>query len=166
MKSEETKSPMKALLLYLTNSYFYKYKPSPRILRQYRVLGNLRKNKNIIIKKLGKGNGVALLDRKLYDNATQEIISETSKFEDATLKREASLRLFLRNLKHENVFNENVCDKIFPSCSAPARSYGTLKMHKISSRDTFPKLRPIVSSIDIFNYNLAIFFAIFFHLST
>ena len=28
-----------------------------------------------------KGNGVAILDRKLYDNATQEIISDTSKFE-------------------------------------------------------------------------------------
>ena len=28
-----------------------------------------------------KENGVVILDRKLYDNAIQEIISDTSKFE-------------------------------------------------------------------------------------
>ena len=37
LKSEETKSQIKAHLSYLANSYFYNYKPSPRILRQYRV---------------------------------------------------------------------------------------------------------------------------------
>ena len=30
-------------------------------------------------------------------------------------------------------------------------------MHKLSSSDSFPKLRPIVSSIGFFNYNLARF---------
>ena len=44
-----------------------------------------------------------------------------------------------------------------PSGSAPASIYGTPKMHKFSSRDSFPKLRLIVSSIDTFNYNLARF---------
>ena len=37
-KSEETKSQIKAHLSYLANSYFYNYKPSPRILHQDRVL--------------------------------------------------------------------------------------------------------------------------------
>ena len=46
LKSEETKSQIKAHLSYLANSYFYNYKPSPRILREHRVLRNLRKNKN------------------------------------------------------------------------------------------------------------------------
>ena len=44
-----------------------------------------------------------------------------------------------------------------PSGSAPARIYGTAKMHKFSSSDSFPKLRPIFSSIGIFSYNLARF---------
>ena len=35
--SEETKSQVKAHLLYLANSYFYTYKPSPRILPQHRI---------------------------------------------------------------------------------------------------------------------------------
>ena len=47
---------------------------------------------------------------------------------------------------------------MYPSGFAPARTYVTLKMHKFSSSDSFPKLCPIVSSIGTFNYNLARFF--------
>ena len=65
LKSEETKSQIKAHLSYLVNSYFYNYKPSPCILRQHRVLRNLRKNKDIVITKPDKGNGVVILDQKL-----------------------------------------------------------------------------------------------------
>ena len=46
---------------------------------------------------------------------------------------------------------------MYPSGSAPSRIYGTPKMHKFSSSDSFLKLRPIVSSIGTFNYNLARF---------
>ena len=81
LKSEETKSQIKAHLSYLANSYFYNYKPFPRILHQYRVLRNLRKHNNITITKPNEGNGVVNLDRKLYDNTIQKIISDTSKFE-------------------------------------------------------------------------------------
>ena len=52
-----------------------------------------------------KRNGVVILDRKLYNNAIQEIISDTSKFEklneDPNVKREASIQRFLRKLKHK-----------------------------------------------------------------
>ena len=73
------------------------------------------------------------------------------------MKREASLQRFLRKLKQKNFFNEIEYDKLYPSGSAPARIYGTPKMHKFSSSDSFPKLCLIVSSIGIFNYNLARF---------
>ena len=73
------------------------------------------------------------------------------------MKREASLQRFLRKLKEKNFFNENDYDKLHPSGSAPVRIYGTSKMHKSSPSDLFPKLRPIVSSIGTFNYNLARF---------
>ena len=43
-----------------------------------------------------KGNGLVILDRKLYNNAIEEIISGISKFEklteDLTLEHEASLQ--------------------------------------------------------------------------
>ena len=72
LKSEETKRQIKAHLSYIANSYFYNYKPSPRILRQHRVLRNLKKNKDIIMTKPNKGNGVVILDRKLYNNPIQK----------------------------------------------------------------------------------------------
>ena len=74
-----------------------------------------------------------------------------------TLKREASLQQFLRKLKQKKILSEIEYDKLYPSGSAPARIYGTPKMHKFSSSDSFPKLRPIVSYIGTFNYNLARF---------
>ena len=56
---------------------------------------------------LGNGNRVVILDRKLYNNAIEQIISDTSKFEklnkDPTLKGEASLQRFLRKLKQKIV---------------------------------------------------------------
>ena len=46
---------------------------------------------------------------------------------------------------------------LYPSGSAPARIYGTPKMHKFSYSGTFPKLRPIVSFIGTFKYDLVRF---------
>ena len=139
INQRETKSQIKAHLSYLANSNSYNYKPSTRILRQHRVIRNLRQNKDIAITKLDKGNGVVILDRKLYNNAIEEIISDSSKFEklneDPTLKGEASLQRFLHKLKQKNFFNEIEHDKLYPSGSAPAHIYGTLKMHKFSSSD-------------------------------
>ena len=44
---------------------------------------------------------------------------------------------------------------MYPSGSTPALIYGTPKMHKFSSSDSFRYFHPIVSSIGTFNYNLA-----------
>ena len=107
LKSEETKSQIKAHLLYLGDSCFYNYKLSPGILHQHCVLQNLRNNEDIVIRKCVKGNGAVIVDQKLYNNAIEEIISDSSKVEklneDPTLKREASLQRFLRKLKLKNL---------------------------------------------------------------
>ena len=105
-----------------------------------------------------KENGIVILDQELYNNAIQEIITDTSKFkkliEDPTLKREASLQPFLRKLKYKIFFNKNQYNKLYPSGSASSRIYSS---HKFSAGDSFPKLRPIVSSIGTFSCNLAHF---------
>ena len=60
-------------------------------------------------------------------------------------------------MKIKNIFNEIEYDKFYPPGCAPACIHGTPKMQKFSSNDSFPKFRPIVSSIGTFNYNLACF---------
>ena len=52
----------------------------------------------------------------------------------------------------KNIFTYKLC----PS-PAPSRIYGTPKMRKFSSSDSFLKLRLIISSKGAFNYNLARF---------
>ena len=109
-KSKETKNQIKVHLSHHANSHFYNYKTSPRILRQHHVSQSLRKNKDIVI-------------RKLSNNPIQEILSDTSKLKklnkDPLLKQQSSLQRFLRKLKQQNVLNENVYDKLYPSGSAP-----------------------------------------------
>ena len=89
-------------LLYLANSYFYNHKPSPRILRQHRVLRSLRKN-NIVIKLyscivivIKKRNSIKEMDCNLISKTLQytikEIISDTSKFEK--LNEDPTLNVF------------------------------------------------------------------------
>ena len=94
----KTLNKITAHLSYLANYCFYNYKPSPCILRQHCILQNLSKQKDIIIMKSDKGNGLVILDRKPYNNTIEEIISDTSKFEKLnkypTLKCEASLQRF------------------------------------------------------------------------
>ena len=105
LKSEEIKSQIKSNLTYLANSQFYHYKLSPCILR---ILRNLRQNKDIVLTKPDKRNGVVILDRKLYNNAIEKIISDTSKLEKLneypTLKCEASLQRRSRKLKQKKKF--------------------------------------------------------------
>ena len=101
-----------------------------------------------------KGNGVVIIYRNIKDKAIFEKISNTCKI----LKREGSPQRFLPNLKQKNIFNKNEYSILYPPGSAPTRIYGTSKMQKFSSSHSFPKLRPIVSSIGTLNYNFSHFF--------
>ena len=63
---------------------------------------------------------------------------------------------FLRTLKNEKKCLNNIDYKFtYLSCSPPAKTYGTPKMHKLTDSDSFPKLQPIISSLGTYNYNLA-----------
>ena len=51
--------------------------------------------------------------------------------------------------------DESVYDYIYPAGSFLPRLYGTPKIHKIKEKSDISPLRPIVSSINSYNYNLA-----------
>ena len=70
------------------------------------------------------------------------------------MKYETWLQRFLRKLKQKHIFNKNEYHALYPFGSAHACIYGTPKMHKFSSNDSFVKLRTIISSMGFFNCNI------------
>ena len=164
LKREIEIQALKSALLQLANSYVHNYKPSRSTLRKPEILKNLKNDKSFVISGPDNRNGVVVLWFEMVlwccDNAKKEIISDKTKSkelpEDVTIKREAELQRFLRTLKTEEKCLNDVDYKfIYPSGSFPAKIYGTPKMHKLTDSDSFPNLRPIVSSVGTYNYNLA-----------
>ena len=94
---------MSCLLLFLQLQTFSTYTKSRQLPTKPQT------KKYIVLTKPDKGNGVVILDQKLYDNAIQKIILYTSKFEqldeDPTYKREASRQRFLYKLTKVNIAN-------------------------------------------------------------
>lgn len=82
------------------------------------------------------------------------IVSDESKFKELinnpTKSREDSLSSYLRKLKSQKIIDDVTFHKILPSGSCPGILYGLPKVHK-----TGCPFRPIVSSVNTYNYNLA-----------
>ena len=85
------KGKLVADLSHLAHSYVSSHQPSVADLRKFRILKELRKNKDIVILKPDKGNGVVVMDRIAYEQGIVAIISDASKFKaidnDPTLQR-------------------------------------------------------------------------------
>ena len=159
LQNQEDYIHVKNELIHIAQSYISSYTPSPSDLKKHRILKDIRNNKNIILLKPDKGNGVVIMDREVYNSSCLKIISDKSKFKlldkDPTLSREAKLQRLLRKLKKQGSIDNNTYSKIFPSGSQPARFYGLPKLHKHVDHSTPPPLRPIVSSINSYNYKLS-----------
>ena len=82
------------------------------------------------------------------------MISDNTKFkqlkQNPTKSREESLSAYLRKLRNEKFIDDATFHKILPSGSSPGVLYGLPKVHKASC-----PFRPIVSSVNTYNYNLA-----------
>ena len=71
--------------------------------------------------------------------------------------REGQFQRFLRTLKNKDFFTDESYDKIYPSGSKPASIYGLPKIHQLNSNKDNLSLRPIISSIGTYTYNLSKF---------
>ena len=136
-KNETDKLALKSEWSHFANSYVHNFKSSRLTLRKHGIFQKLGNDTRIVILRSEKGNGVVVLDRIQYDNAIKEIISDKPKFkellEDGTVKREAKLQRFLQKLKNEKKCLNDVDYKcIYPFGSAPAKIYGTPKMHNLT----------------------------------
>ena len=104
-------SKIVADLCHLAHYYISLYRPTTADLKKHSILRSLRKNRDIVILKPDKGNGIVILDRTAYDNGLFSKINDSSKFKpiskDPTLTREGRLPRFLRDLKKQGKL-ENV----------------------------------------------------------
>ena len=145
--------------------YVNSFQPSNKDIKTHQVLKSLHKNKDTSILKPDKGNGMVVLNRVDYIKGITDIINDRHKFKelsnDPTINREGKLQRFLRELKKKGKIDKDIYNSIYPSGSQPAVIYGLPKIHKIKSPNEVPPFRPIVSSINTYNYRLAEYLAIF-----
>ena len=131
----------------------YKYK---------KVIDNLSKNKKIVVMKQDKGKGVVILDRTKYTEKFMALLN-TERFKkvttDPTATTERKIQKALRKIKSK--FSEQEYKRLYPTGSAPARFYGTAKIHKLKNNGTVDQLpiRPIISNINTASYQLAKYLA-------
>ena len=122
-----------------------------------RILTTLKDDENIIITRPDKGKGVVVMDKCDYNEKMNDILNDRSKFallnvnfSSQVLKLEDKLNRLLRSIK--NTIGESIYNQLRISGSRPGTLYGLPKIHKPNN-----PLRPIISSIGTFSYNLAKF---------
>ena len=129
------------------------------MLKEHNILEKLRRNKDIVVTRPDKGNGVVVMDRVIYNQQMYALLSDKNKLsEDLTKLREGQLQRYLRELKNKQFLDDATYERIYQSGSQRSRLSGTPpKVHQINSNSEVLSFRLIVSSIGSFNYNLSRF---------
>ena len=130
MKNDADKPTLKTQLSNAQN-----YQPSRSTLIKHRILKKLRNDKETVILRPDKGSGVVVLNRTDYEKSNKNLRNQKTKFkklsEDVTIKREPKLQRFLRTLKNNKCLDDVEYERIYPSSSSPAKTYGSPKMLKL-----------------------------------
>ena len=133
---------------------------------QLNTLTGLSRDRDIVLIKPDKGNGVVCLDRTDYTEKMGNLLQDTSKFkalDGGTLspcsgllklltQREDKLGRFLKKLVTAKVISTTQASFMSSSGARPGILYGLPKVHKNNC-----PMRPILSASGTFNYNLAKF---------
>ena len=80
LKDKEKTGKTVSQLSHLENSYYSYYKPSVSTLKKHGILKRLRNNREIVILRSDKGNGVVIINRKDYICGMNKTINDRSKF--------------------------------------------------------------------------------------
>ena len=131
-------------------------------MEKHGILKQLRQNNNIVILRPDKGDGTGIMARDIYIRKIFEIIKDRRKLKEIstnlTTIREGLLQRFLRSMKDKKIFTKEKYEKIYANDSEVMFIRGTPKIHKLKRNIiNDSSLRPIISSIDTYSYNLAKF---------
>ena len=155
--------PLKHVLQTLSHKLYYNFKPhkvfSPLFSKSdVRLLRDLSKDKNIIICRPDKGQGVVILNKCDYKEKMHQILNDPSKFVEvkdvtpllSTLRAEGRLNSTINKLKNNSVIDSTLASKLMTSGSCPGIMYGLPKIHKPNV-----PMRPILSANNTTTYNLS-----------
>jgi hypothetical protein len=146
-KDDGDVSVLKTSLVHTSNSYRRSPIEKGGLLPQHiAALAALKKNREIVILRPDKGNGVVLLNRRDYVSKMNTILSDTSKFEldskqcDSNKSVESTLSSLLNHLVSSGFLTKRFRSALMSSGHDVPRLYGLPKTHKPG----YP-LRPILS---------------------
>nr|XP_027213046.1 uncharacterized protein LOC113806129 [Penaeus vannamei] len=120
---------------------------------------NLGEDPNIIITRPDKGKGVVILERNEYVTKVNILLSDLTKFKklgnepfSKIIQLEDKLNRMLKCLKDSDTISSDTYNQLRASGSLPGMLYGLPKIYKPDV-----PIRPILSVLKTFNYNLAKF---------
>ena len=144
----------KAFSSFKTNNWFPFFKKD-----DFLILKKLSQKKDIIICRPDKGKGVVLLNRNDYNQKMNEILSDSSKFSkvgspqfSTIFKTEDKINRTLKQLKDDQILNDQSYQSLYSSGSSFSVLYGLPKVHKSNV-----PLRPILAAYNSPNFSLAKF---------
>jgi len=127
-------------------------------------LKKLGSNRDIVVCKPDKGNGVVVLDKSKYLTSMHSILSDTSKFSAVTVpaakftrKIEDKINNTLRKLKNLKVLSDDLYKQLFVTGSSAGILYGLPKIHKPDFSSRF-QCRPIFAAYNTPSFNIAKYF--------
>ena len=133
---------------------------------EFTTLQNLSKNKDLTIRKSGKGNSVVIVQRQDYLEKMNDILSDQKKFSKVSLKDKTLLNFAINQEKHVDTvlkkfvesksMTEKTRKSLKPVGTRPNIIYGSCKVHKASVWNC-PPFRRILSALNTPTYKLAKF---------
>ena len=121
------------------------------------ALKELKNNNKIVICKADKGNAVVILNQSDYVSKMQSILNNkqfTRTKNNLVKQKEAEMNKLIRELYNKKIINQNLFWQLHSTSTSTPTLYGQTKIHK----NDLP-MRPIISSIGAYNYNLSKYLA-------
>jgi hypothetical protein len=125
------------------------------------ILRQFAKNDSIIVTKPDKGRGIVIIDKDIYRQKMNELLSDASKFmvieqpiSKYVLKIQDKINNYLRKLKGSKILSDEIYNSLYVTGSGPGLLYGLPKIHKPDFNTKF-QFRPIFAAYNNPSFKLS-----------
>ena len=86
LSSSQFENALKTDIWYLANNYYSNYRPSLNTFKKHKILEKLRRNKDIVIIRPDKGNGVVVMHGVIYNQQMYALLNNKNKTQQSYAK--------------------------------------------------------------------------------